>query len=256
MFPMAHVWLLERVVARPRPAHYLGCVWPDMLFGSPLSHHESHARGLELLAFARGRLANDAPGADDFLAFVTGAITHGSDPHGFDWYSDEQWGDDPARRGYAFQHGAALADATAAACDVPPRLGAWKAHNIVEMSFEMPLYAADPTLGDRFAAASDDAALRAQVAEALAVFYQRPAPALAEAMCAFAQWWARPTSATAMAGVYARQVRVKHDAQAPDEAAIAGLIERAGQLVAADRDDYLATCVTRVGDLLGTLAVQ
>jgi hypothetical protein len=256
MFPIAHIWLLERLVPHPVPAHYVGCVWPDMLFGSPLTHTESHTRGMELLTFARQRLADGAPGASDLLAFVVGVITHGSNPHGFDWYSDEQWGNDPTQRGYAFQHGEPIAAATAAACDVAPSLGPWKAHNIVEMSFELSLYAADASMADRFAAGCADADLCARLAGALAAYYERPTSALAESIRTFAHWWVRPTSAPVLASVYARQVRVKHGAQPPDEAAIAALISRAGELVAADRDDYLNTCVTQVGDLLTALAVQ
>jgi hypothetical protein len=255
MFPMAHLWLLERVVGRPSPAHYVGCVWPDMLFGSPLTHSESHMRGAELLAYARRRLADGAPDAAEFMDFVWGAITHGSNPHGFDWFSDEQWGDDPSRRGYAFQRGGVIADETAAACDVAQALGLWKAHNIVEMSFELSLYAGDPGLADRFAAASEDAGMRERLATALAGYYTHPASVFHRAMGTFAEWWVRPSSGSALAAVYARQVRTKHEAQAPNEAAIAALIERAVTLTAPDREDYLTTCVTRVGDLLTTLAV-
>jgi hypothetical protein len=256
MFPVAHVWLLERVIADPLPAHYLGCVWPDMLFGSPLTHAESHARGAELLAFARRRRGEGASGAADFQAFVEGVVTHGSTPHGFDWYSDEQWGDDPARRGYAFQRGEPLAAATAAACDVAPSLGLWKAHNIVEMSFELSLFAADPGPAERFASACADDALGTGLALALAFFYDRPAAQLAEAIRAFSQWWVRPVSAAALAAVYARQVRVKHQAQAPSEPALAVLIERAAELTLPDRDDFLTTCVEQVGDLLASFAVS
>src|SRR5579859_5951229 len=132
MFPIAHVWLLERVVPAPIPAHYLGCVWPDMLFGGPLAHGDTHQRGAELLAFARDRLERGAPNAAEFLAFVIGALTHGSQPHGFDWYSDEAWDNStPEAKGYAFQRGLPLAEATAAACRLPQHYGTWKAHNIV-----------------------------------------------------------------------------------------------------------------------------
>jgi hypothetical protein len=253
MFPMAHVWLLEQVVARPEPAHYVGCVWPDMLFGSPLEHAASHRRGVELLAFARQRLADGTPGAAGFMSFAAGVVTHCSEPHGFDWYSDEQWGDDPTSRGYAFQRGAPIAIATAAACGLPASFGVWKAHNVIEMAFELTLYAADPGLADRFNLACADADLRARLTDGLAAFYGHPASALDESMRVFADWWVRPISPNALAHIYARQVRAKHGARTPDEAAIAALIERAGALIAGDRESYLATCVTRVGELLTTL---
>ncbi|HEY7834106.1 MAG TPA: hypothetical protein VIG30_11090 [Ktedonobacterales bacterium] len=256
MFPIAHVWLLERVVAAPTPAHYLGCVWPDMLFGSPLGHVESHQRGAELLAFARARQRREAPGSEELLAFVTGALSHGSQPHGFDWYSDEAWGGQPPEaKGYAFQRGLPLADATAAACRLAPEFGAWKAHNIVEMAFEVPLHTADPRLGERFVAAGRDAALVARIAGPLGEFFGKPAEALAAAMTIFARYWVVPDAVATLAHIYALQVRAKHQVPDPDEAAIAGLIARATDLIAPDRDAYLAACVQEVGAMLRAMGV-
>jgi hypothetical protein len=260
VFPTAHVWLLERVVPDPAPAHYLGCGWPDMLFGSPLSHFESHQRGADLLAFARARRAAGTGGAADaaeFFAFVVGAITHGSVPHGFDWYSDERWGDAPASaRGYAFQRGRPLAAATADACHLPAEYGPWKAHNLVEMACDLPLYAADPGLGDRFAAVCADHDLMDRIAQPLAEFFSQPAEALSASMRNFAQWWDRPTSAAAQAHLYARQVRAKHGVPDPDEPALTALIERAATLIAPDREAYLDYCVLQIGGLLDTLAAR
>jgi hypothetical protein len=256
VFPIAHVWLVERIVPEPTPAHRLGSVWPDMLFGSPLSHADSHQRGEPLLALARARQQAGLPGADEFVAFVVGAVSHGSRPHGFDWYSDEGYGDDPTARGYAFQRGRPLAAATAAACHLPADFGPWKAHNIVEMACERPLYAADPALADRFAAASADDALLDRVAAPLAEFYGQAAGALSACMRGFRQWWTAPVSPEAQAAVYARQVTAKHGVPDPDVGALADLIERAGALIAADRDDYFHTCVEQVGALLGRLIAR
>lgn len=257
MFPIAHVWLLERIIARPGPAHYLGCVWPDMLFGSPVSHAQSHQQGRELLAFARGRQARAAPAADEFAAFVAGALSHGSEPQGFDWYSDEAYGDQPAEaRGYAFQHGRALAEETAAACHLPPSYGWWKAHNIVEMAFEVPLHQAEPHLGARFVAANADGALVARLAEPLAEFYGQPAEALAQAMRTFGQWWTPASSNATLAHLYALQLGAKHHVADADEPALAALIERTTALIAADREIFLAVAVERVGRMLDELGAR
>jgi hypothetical protein len=256
VFPIAHVWLLERLVPAPTPAHYLGCVWPDMLFGSPLSHFDTHQRGEELLAFARARPAS-AGDAASFSAFVVGAQTHGSVPHGFDWYSDEAYGAAPAAaKGYAFQRGRPLADATAAACALPPEYGVWKAHNIVEMACDLALHAADPGLSDRFALALADHDLMASVAVPLAAFYGHAAEELAAAMRGFAQWWDRPVSAAVMARTYARQLRAKHGVGNSDEAALASLIERAGAIVADDRDTFLTHSRAQVRQMLDTLGAR
>jgi hypothetical protein len=115
MYPIAHARLIQRLIPDARPAHFLGCVWPDMLYDSPLTHPQSHRSG-RLLA-VRARSIADAGTAEVARAFVAGALSHGTEPRGFDWYSDEEYGGQPAAaRGFAFQHGLALADETAAAC--------------------------------------------------------------------------------------------------------------------------------------------
>src|SRR5262249_28382477 len=84
-------------------------VWPDMLYDSPLSHAQSHRSGAALISYARA--LPPGPERDEFRAFVTGVLTHGTEPHGFDWYSDEEYGGRPAEeRGYAFQHAKSFAE--------------------------------------------------------------------------------------------------------------------------------------------------
>lgn len=250
MFPIAHAWLLERLVDEPQSVHYLGCVWPDMLFSSPLSHTQSHREGAALAAYARAL----PPGEDGdaFRAFVIGVLTHCAEPHGFDWYSDEEYGGrPPEERGYAFQHARPFACEAARACGLPEEQGWWKAHNLVEMAFEPSLYADHPHLGDRLAAACADEALHARIAAHLASYYHESADSLAEPMRRFAAVvQLRPATVEQLARVYALQVSLKHDGAVADVAALADLIARAQAEIAADRDAYLETCVTQVDAML------
>lgn len=253
MFPIAHAYLLKRIVSMPTPAHFLGCVWPDMLFESPLSHPQSHRSGATLAQFT-ATLSNGAE-REAFQAFVTGVLTHGSEPRGFDWYSDEEWGGKPLEaKGYAFQHGRALAERAAAACGVAPELGWWKAHNIVEIAFERPLYATDAELGQRLEDACLDLELMRRVAAPLAVYFQLAAEDFVTPMRRFREVvQLHPVDAAASARTYALQVRLKHPGAEPDEAAIAALIEAAERDIASDRDAYLDECVARVGAMLRTI---
>lgn len=252
MFPIAHAWLIEQLVPEPTPAHYLGCIWPDMLFGSPLSHAQSHRGGALLAAYAR--TLGDTPDAHVFRAFVAGVLTHGSEPHGFDWYSDEQYRAAPEKRGYAFQHGLAIASETARACGIAPEQGWWKAHNLVEIAFERPLYLALPSLGERLALACGDDALRLQIANHLSRFFHTSAGALETPMRRFPEIvQLRPASIEAEAEIYALQVRLKHSGAQPDVPALAALIDWAEQDIAADKHDYLTTCVQQVGEMLTTM---
>lgn len=251
MYPIAHAWLIQRLIPDATSAHFLGCVWPDMLYDSPLTHPQSHRSGRLLVE--RARSVADASAAEIVRAFVAGVLSHGSEPRGFDWYCDEEYGGQPAAaRGFAFQHGLALADETADACGIDRALGWWKAHNIVEMACERPLYTANPALGERLAAACADTALHATTADFLAdVLGGVSADALAAPMRRFAGVVElRPASHAALAEVYALQVRLKHPGATPDVAALAELIARAERAIAPEMEDYLDTCAPAVGEVL------
>jgi hypothetical protein len=250
MFPIAHTWLIEQCVPGPTLAHYLGCVWPDMLYGSPLTHQQTHREGAALAAY----VASLPPGeeADEFRQFVRGALSHGVEPHGFDWYSDEEYGGLPvSARGYAFQRGRPLAERAAAACGVAQDQGWWKAHNLIEMAFERRLYAERPERGERIAAACADTALVERISVRLAEHFGQPAALIAAPVAHFPQIVElRPATVESRARTYAMQTRLRHPGAQPDEAAIANLIAEAEGLVAQDGDEFLRSCTERVRAIL------
>ncbi|MGE5333698.1 MAG: hypothetical protein ACM3N4_03285 [Nitrososphaerota archaeon] len=250
MFPVAHAWLIHHLVSTPTAAHFLGCVWPDMLFESPLSHAESHRSGARLVE-AVSRLPA-GPERDEFRAFVVGALSHCVEPHGFDWYSDEEYGGRPrTERGYAFQQAVSLSEEAARACGVAQEMGWWKAHNLIEMAFEQPLYLSAPHLGASLAAACADGALCSRIAHALAGIFDQPADVLAGAMMRFPSVVTfAPATTRPLAECYAWQTRIKHAGSDPDVPALEALIEHAQTLVAPTRDAYLASCQNGVGRMV------
>src|SRR6476660_5968914 len=238
MFPLAHAWMIEQCVPDLTLAHYLGCVWPDMLYGSPLSHQQTHRGGVALVAYAADLPPGDA--ADEFRQFVQGALSHGVEPRGFDWYSDEEYGGLPAsERGYAFQRGRPLAERAAVACGVAPDQGWWKAHNLIEMAFERGLYAERPERGERIAAACANTALVERISFHLAEHFDQPASLIAAPVTYFPQVVElRPTTIESLARTYAMQTRLRHPGAQPDEAALANLIAEAEVIVAPDADEF------------------
>jgi hypothetical protein len=250
MFAIAHVWMVEHCVSGPTLAHYLGCVWPDMLYGSPLTHQQTHREGAALTAYATSLPPGNE--VDEFRQFVQGALSHGVEPHGFDWYSDEEYGGLPAsERGYAFQRGRQLAERAAEACDVTPDQGWWKAHNLIEMAFERRLYAEQPECGERIAAACDDNALVERISIRLSEHFGQPASLIASPVAYFPQVVdLRPTTIASLARTYAMQTRLRHPGAEPDEAAIAHLIAEAETIVAPDADVFLQSCSAQVHAML------
>lgn len=243
MFPIAHAYLLERLVAERGAADYLGCVWPDMLFSGPLTHAQTHRQGRELLAFALGE-------GPVFQTFVRAALTHMAEPHGFDWYSDEQY-DPGAAKGYAFERARPFVDDVVRAARVEPAIGLWKAHNFVEMSFEQALGRRYPHLGRAVGAACADRELAALVTEPLARFFNQPQAALARNISAFPNTvaLASPTSWD-LAAAYSWQLRAKHGVETADIPAMAAIIDRVWVAIAPDRERFLDDCVARVADML------
>ncbi|MGH2505273.1 MAG: hypothetical protein ACRDID_22405 [Ktedonobacterales bacterium] len=55
-----------------------------------------------------------------------------------------------------------------------------------------------------------------------------------------------PTTLDALGEAYARQTRYRHAGAQPDAHTIAALIGEAATLVAAERDDYLTSCLSGV----------
>ncbi|HEU5347407.1 MAG TPA: hypothetical protein VFU63_02225, partial [Ktedonobacterales bacterium] len=194
----------------------------------------------------------DGPARDEFRAFVVGVLSHGTEPCGFDWYSDEEYGGRPAaERGYAFQRAASFSDDAARACGVASELGWWKAHNLVEMAFEQPLYLAAPNLGASLTAACADEVLCNRVANVLAGIFDQPAGTLARARsCYTSVVTVVPATVRPLAERYADQTRIKHAGSAPNVFALEQLIEHAQTLVAPTRDAYLASCQEAVGRMV------
>ncbi len=248
MFAIAHAHLMERIFPERTPMHYLGCAWPDMLFNGPLKHEQTHRECLALLARAREH-------APELTPFVRAAITHGEEPHGFDWYSDKAY-DPGAERGYAFERARPFVDDVVAATHVPPDIGLWKAHNFVEMSFEIALGQAYPHLGPMVAAACTDGALARATAELAAGYFQVSADEVMRNIIDFPATVSldHPTSLT-LAQTYAKQLELKHGVTDADIPAMAAIIDRVWEAIAPDREAFLEFCVREVAAMIAGIAV-
>lgn len=129
MFPQTHVYFAETVLGRRSDAITLGSIFPDMMVGAGVEHARAHSLGLELLRMFRD--------SEELTDFALGAVTHGISPRGLDYFGDEKY---PGfERGYCFEKGRNLVKQTIEACNLPERMGLWKAHNIVEMGIEMKI---------------------------------------------------------------------------------------------------------------------
>ncbi|WP_347488124.1 hypothetical protein [Desulfoscipio sp. XC116] len=115
------------MLGRKSDAITLGSIFPDMVISAQVNHTMAHSMGAKLLHIVK---ANHA-----LADFARGIITHGISPQGLDYFGDEKY--PGCERGYCFEKGRPLVKQTIEACNIPPEMGWWKAHNIVEMGIEL-----------------------------------------------------------------------------------------------------------------------
>lgn len=126
MYPQTHVCFAQAVLDRQSDPVSLGSVLPDIIIGDCFNHCEAHSKGAEIFDFL---VINHS-----LLDFGQAVLTHGITPEGLDYFGDEKYLD--YERGYCFERARPLIRDTVKACNIPPEMGWWKAHNIVEMAIE------------------------------------------------------------------------------------------------------------------------
>ncbi len=115
------------VLGRISDAIALGSIFPDMIINKQVSHAAAHSMGGKLLRAFKGNA--------QWVDFARGVVTHGISPPGLDYFGDEKY--PGCQRGYCFEKGRSLVKQTIEACNIPPEMGWWKAHNIIEMGIEL-----------------------------------------------------------------------------------------------------------------------
>lgn len=149
MFPLAHNYLVRRILAMPdyksikktnklkADLILLGSVTPDLVAGMGMDRNRGHLMGEKLYGFCKENYPEALP-------FAFGVWSHGADPCGFDYYADEHW---QGAKGWCFQKCTPYIPDVIKACNLPEEWGLWKAHNFVEMMAEIECASAMPDLG-------------------------------------------------------------------------------------------------------------
>ena len=147
MFPVSHIWFGERVLGELDIQSVFGTIFPDMVILGCLEYDITHKSGWKLFDF----LKKEHP---EFLGFARGILTHGVNPKGLDYYSDEKFKD--LNEGYCFQKAKEIEKRVIESCNIPEKMGLWKAHNFIEMAVELEIYERYPSTNKRMKDAMND----------------------------------------------------------------------------------------------------
>lgn len=227
MFPQTHIHFARQVLGRLNTALILGSIFPDMAIGAGIKREVSHYCGRQLLEHMQ-----ETPVAD----FARGVITHGVEPFGLDYYGDEK--NPPQERGYCFEKGRDFIASTIEACNIPPEMGWWKSHNIIEMGVELRISRLE-SYGRLLLEAFQDEPMVQQVCQQAGDFFGLGADPFLKRIHAFARYidTSRATSHS-LAERYDFQMYYKHKIRV-NIPRVARLIEAAAEAVAPDIEQFL-----------------
>jgi hypothetical protein len=205
----------------------LGSVFPDMVIGDGIHRDLSHYCGFEILEFLRPH--------HELLDFALANITHGVNPTGLDYFGDEI---NPFyERGYCFEKGRVLIEPTISACNIPPEMGWWKAHNIIEMGIEMQVSALG-NYGRHLQSAFNNRDLVEIICERMGAFFAQGPLSFIKRVSDFSVYIDLSTStAESLAAKYDYQMYYKHCIHI-NMAEVANLIRQAAGVVEDDLEEF------------------
>ena len=223
MYPQTHVYFAEIVLGKQGDDVTLGSIMPDMLIGRDFNHYEAHSTGAEMLAFLERH--------NSLLDFGKAVATHGFVPEGLDYYGDEKYLD--FERGYCFEKARAFVQETVEACNIPPEMGWWKAHNIVEMGVEL-LVSSSGYYSERIKSALFNRCLIGEIDEMLHGLWKNNDLKFERRVERFAGFVEiERATADSLARKYQVQMQFKHQVEI-DVPGVARLIDRAAESVNED----------------------
>lgn len=238
MYPQTHVYFARRILGRMNDAAAIGSIFPDIAVGVVFNRNSSHGSGSQILEFLH--LDNE------LLDFAMANITHGTNPAGIDYYGDEK--NRLYEYGYCFEKGREFVDSTIKACNLPPEMGWWKSHNIIEMGIELRISACE-NYRQCLASAFNNEVLINNICDHMSLFFKIDRPALYKRISNFPSYIdLTPSTAESLAAKYDIQMGHKHSISinVPE---VAKLIKSASLAVASDVDDFFDLATEKVKDL-------
>lgn len=235
LYPQTHVYFSETVLGKQADAISLGSILPDMLIGRHFNHYEAHSQGVDIYNFLKKHRS--------LLDFGKAVLTHGFIPKGLDYYGDEKYLD--FEKGYCFEKARPFILKTVEACNIPPEMGWWKAHNIIEMGVEL-LVSSSGNYSERIQSALTNHCLISEVNEMLQAVWEEIDLKFVTRVERFTGYIElNKANAESLAQKYQIQMQFKHKVEI-DTKKVARLIDRAAESVNDDSQAFFDTTTALV----------
>lgn len=230
MFPLCHIYFCDRVLDNPSEFEVLGSIYPDAVTSKKLERRITHYNTGKLHGYFMNKHC-------DMEDFAVGAITHGVDMRGLDFYSDENY--PGAVKGYCFEKAKSIADDVVKCCSIPYEWGLWKGHNFIEMAFEIYLNEIDKSLKYRFKNVLENRDIIECVSSNLSNFYNMERDYFEKGFNKFIDFFDYENlNETTMVKRYSIQLKALHGIEDFDLPGAASIIKKAVDMIRYDADDF------------------
>ena len=245
MYPQTHVYFAEMILDGQSDEITLGSILPDMLNGRGINHYDSHSKGSEIFCFLKQY--------QTLLDFGKAVLTHGFVPKGLDYYGDEKYLD--YEKGYCFEKARPFVLDTVEACNIPPEMGWWKAHNIVEMGIEL-IVSSSGDYSEKIKSVFTNHSLISEVDEMLCELLKLDNYDFLKRVKRFTGLIEiEKAGAFSLAEKYRLQMHFRHQVEI-DTKKVASLIERAAESVYDELQDFFKTVAGLVKNNIHALVAQ
>ncbi len=211
-------------------AAILGSIFPDLVLLSGLDWETSHSLGEKIWHHIH-------KGGEERVLFSLGVISHGIEPRGLDYYSDEKFG--TFEKGYCFEKARPLVDAVVEACNLSLNDGWWKAHNFIEMGVELYLNRRRPELISKLRRAFSNTGLITSLIRDLSPVLKIEKAPLEKSFEKFKQFAEdEPVDARALAIRFQRQIYIRHNIESINISQSRAIIEKGEKIIIPDIEAF------------------
>jgi hypothetical protein len=230
MYPLTHLYFAEKVLGPLDDKIILGSIFPDMTILIGIDWNRSHTLGLELWRHLREKNKS-------LINFSLGVISHGIDPKGLDYYSDEKYRN--FEKGYCFEKARPLVKSVVDACYISSGDGWWKAHNFIEMGIELYIYEKHPELLPLLRKSLANIVLVRKLCQELSFILGKDEATLEKIFFAFRKFIEEePLDAQLLALRYQKQIYFRYNIESIDLMKCQGIIQKGKKLVVSDIEDF------------------
>lgn len=242
MFPLTHVLLAQDILNSQHFKVVLGSMFPDLGNIIGVDRHITHEMGTGFFGFCR----NHHP---EFLDFALAIITHGTQPWGVDYYADESY--QGQSKGYCFQRAVPIVHRVIEACKIPEEMGLWKAHNFIEMVYDLIAVGKYPFLTGVVEKTLNDIATIEDCAETLGKYFNMDISLISKALHKMPDFFClTDVNPGHLAEKYAYQLKVRHGITSLDIRAMSEIITDTYELINPEFNHFYNFCREEVSSVL------